>query len=656
MKKVTMLLVTLAFLSFQINAQKWVSTSPEKKKVVLEEFTGIHCGYCPDGHKRANDLVVAHPGKIILVNIHSGNFAVPSGSEPDFRTTEGDAIDDAAGVTGYPSGSVNRTKSPWGESRANWATTSATVLGQNSPVNVFTKAFVDFTSRKLTVEVEVYYTANSPQANNYLTVMLLQNNYLGVQSDYGNYNPTNWVNGLYRHNHILRQVITPTFGEKIDTTTNGHYLYRKYEVTLPAQIKNTDVLLYNLEVVAFVAESNANIYTGADAKVEFDENIKTDLALVDKTIKPSGLCLSSINPIIDVTNNMDKVITDFEVTATINGTPTTKVFSGSLAKNDKTSIDFGTITMNATGSYKVELSGFKNINGGTLYDIEFMNDNVSYEGIGFKSKAFSTINATFESSVNIPSNFAFDKKENPNFNLVYSTTTPYGAKSSKGAVRYSLHSSWNVADKPGYIMFGEAELSKLTSPYLTFYYAYSQDNYGGTAPTIKVEVSEDCGVNWTKINEFAATETGKPATAGNWYVPKSTEYVWVGNSLDAYKTKNILIRIAGIPGSAGNALYIDEISISNASSISDDISNVHVALYPNPAVDQAHLEFALTESTNVNVNVYNVLGELVISENKGIMSTGLHTSDINVTNLDKGIYVLHLNIGDQVYTRKFSVE
>ena len=30
--------------------QTFVSTTPENKNVVLEEFTGIYCGFCPDGH------------------------------------------------------------------------------------------------------------------------------------------------------------------------------------------------------------------------------------------------------------------------------------------------------------------------------------------------------------------------------------------------------------------------------------------------------------------------------------------------------------------------------------------------------------------------------------------------------------------------------
>jgi hypothetical protein len=38
---------------FSFAQQTPVSQSPLNKNVVLEELTGINCGYCPDGHKRS---------------------------------------------------------------------------------------------------------------------------------------------------------------------------------------------------------------------------------------------------------------------------------------------------------------------------------------------------------------------------------------------------------------------------------------------------------------------------------------------------------------------------------------------------------------------------------------------------------------------------
>ncbi|MBK8367031.1 MAG: hypothetical protein IPL10_06335 [Bacteroidetes bacterium] len=68
-------------------AQLPVSTTPSNKNIVLEEFTGIHCGYCPDGHVVANNIYNNNPGRVVLINIHSGSFANAAKGEQDLKTT-----------------------------------------------------------------------------------------------------------------------------------------------------------------------------------------------------------------------------------------------------------------------------------------------------------------------------------------------------------------------------------------------------------------------------------------------------------------------------------------------------------------------------------------------------------------------------------------
>ena len=101
-------LTTANFCVIFVFAQTFVSTTPENKNIVLEEFTGIHCVYCPDGHLMAQNLYNVNPGDVVLINIHAGSYAVPSAGEPDFRTPFGAAIDGQASVSGYPAGTINR--------------------------------------------------------------------------------------------------------------------------------------------------------------------------------------------------------------------------------------------------------------------------------------------------------------------------------------------------------------------------------------------------------------------------------------------------------------------------------------------------------------------------------------------------------------------
>ena len=73
------LLIILIALPFFAISQTFVSTTPENKNVILEEFTGITCVYCPDGHRIAQDLHDANPNDVFLINIHTGGYASPQG-------------------------------------------------------------------------------------------------------------------------------------------------------------------------------------------------------------------------------------------------------------------------------------------------------------------------------------------------------------------------------------------------------------------------------------------------------------------------------------------------------------------------------------------------------------------------------------------------
>jgi hypothetical protein len=135
-------LLTIAFtLSFigQMTAQDLVSTDPSNRNGILEEYTGIYCGYCPQGHAIAKQLMTDNPGRFFAINIHEGGYAVPQAGSghPDFRTPWGKALLDLAGVTGFPMGSINREVFLAGKtamSRGDWATYATQVMSEAYPV------------------------------------------------------------------------------------------------------------------------------------------------------------------------------------------------------------------------------------------------------------------------------------------------------------------------------------------------------------------------------------------------------------------------------------------------------------------------------------------------------------------------------------------
>ena len=80
-----------------------------------------------------------------------------------------------------------------------------------------------------------------------------------------------------------------------------------------------------------------------------------------------------------------------------------------------------------------------------------------------------------------------------------------------------------------------------------------------------------------------------------------------------------------------------------------------VRLYPNPAVDQATLELTVAQAGQAVVKVYDLSGKVVYSENLGRVAEGTHTSSINCQNLQHGMYLVNVIVGNQTATSKLVV-
>lgn len=252
-KQIVLALAFFALLPSFLKAQEYVSTEPQNKNVLIEEFTGRNCGYCPDGHRIANQIMNNNPGRVWAVNIHAGSFSPVS--YPNMNTNDGNILNSGLEVYSYPAGHVNRSTASTLD-RNQWMSKTNEQLAQVSEVNVAGFVTLDHATRTAEITVEVYYTANSSQSTNYLTIMMLQDSILGSQSG-ANYNPSQIYNGQYVHQHVLRDVVTSTWGDEISPTTAGTLVTKNYTYQIPESIgvpNGVDVDLSNIMFIAFVTE------------------------------------------------------------------------------------------------------------------------------------------------------------------------------------------------------------------------------------------------------------------------------------------------------------------------------------------------------------------------------------------------------------------
>ncbi len=358
MKKFTFALTALLAFSFSLKAQQFVSTDPTNRNVIIEEFTGRNCGYCPDGHRIVNELMASNPGRVWGVNIHAGGYAVTS--YPNMITPDGNTIHGGFNISGYPTGVVNRS-TPDGQSRSAWAGMANTQMSQVSECNVAGMVVINPENRMATITVEVYYTGNSTVSENYLTVAMLQDSILGSQADYGNYNPTQWVGNQYVHTHILRDVITSSaWGDPISPTTQGTLITRTYEYEIPEVIgspNGVNVDLNNIFFLAWVAErQQGNAYRPILTGCELDMVQGVDAPIypsVTGVMQAGGNTCSHTKVIeVGVQNLGYETITSMTVEVELEGETTTISWEGELPQyaGEKltTTIDvpFGTYTAN----------------------------------------------------------------------------------------------------------------------------------------------------------------------------------------------------------------------------------------------------------------------------------------------------------------------
>lgn len=258
MKRILSALFIVITAIFAAQSQTLVTTQPLNKNIVLEEYTGIHCQYCPEGHVISAGILANHPGRAVVVAIHQGSFATPGAGEPDFRTPFGDALANQTGLTGYPSGTVNRhvfTGTTTALGRGDWTANSEVILQQASPVNVGVETSYNATSRELTVHVELYYTDASATPSNFINVALIQNHIFGPQTGGG-------AGNNYEHMEALRYFLTGQWGDEVTTTTQGSLVERDYIYTIPAAYNNIPCVVENCEVAVYVAQGHQEILTG----------------------------------------------------------------------------------------------------------------------------------------------------------------------------------------------------------------------------------------------------------------------------------------------------------------------------------------------------------------------------------------------------------
>lgn len=591
-------------------AQLPVSTTPTTKSIVLEEFTGIHCGFCPDGHTIANNIYNNNPGKVVLINIHSGSYATAATGEQDLKTTIGTAIDGmpGMGITGYPSGAVNRTKlvgSVMAAGRGSWTTMSNAIKTQTAYCNVAVEGSVDASTRVLTYTAQVYYTANSPVTTNSLTVMLLEDKILGIQSNYGDPTPYNEANynadGTYNHNHVLRAGLTTgNFGITIPVTTSGSTFTTTGTYTIPATYgatgKTTPCLLGNIELAAFVTQTNSLTINGSYGPIAVTNIANTTDAAVTNPITDVDVCVGNLRPMkFNLTNTGSDNITTATVSYSVSGGAVQNYnFVGNLAPFTQTIITLPAYSFPASATNTLSIY-ITDVNGAS--DQNSVN-NVVTKSIPLTTKVSNSLNLTMEF-----------------------TQDAYGSESQ-----------WEIRDEvSNALITSGGPYSDLGTP-----------DANGQLPAATKLNSQAFTVNQNtcyKVLVYDSYGDGFNAGsgAGNYKIKAGTTTIYTMN---------------GVMGSEDLKLF----KTSVTAGINEENSSVaNISIYPSPAKNAASISLDLTQNETISIIVVNTVGQVMYTESLSNLSAGNHLVNLNTENWASGIYNINISTANGNTSRKLVV-
>lgn len=624
MKRISTLLISALLISQLSQAQ-----SP--RKVLVEEFTGETCGPCASQNPGFDAILSANSNAIPLKyqnNIPSPgpNFYAYNTADVGNRTTyyannysphafmDGNVWDDVAGYF------------------------TNTILNNRAAV---TSPFTITVTHSFSTGYDTIYTHSVIRATQAYSGTNLKARVAVSERDiYGYTSP----NGESHFEWVMRKMLPDGNGTALPSTW-----YVGDSVVLDLQwtiVDNPNLFVPYwpvLQAVTFVQEDATKEVLQAGSS-----EIAAQVPFGAITGIASGIaCTNPLTPSVTLKNYGGITLTSALIEYGIEGqTMQQYSWSGLLVAGASTPLTLSAVTI-PSGSGQNFVAKLIEVNGNP----DYYNRNLNFKApVSLAGTPTQTLSQGFTSTTFPPADWMLN---NNGASTTWTRSTVGGfGQTPGGSAKFAFYS---IASG----VIGEliptipVDLSTAINPIMTFSVAYCQ--YSSTYnDRLQVLVSTDCGTTWSSVYNKAGAALATKAAQTTAFTPTATQWRSDTVSLANFVGQSsVMIKLKGT-SAYGNNLYVDDINLSDFTSVHSLEGVTSFNVYPNPANDFINISATMEKAMPLALELTDISGRVAYSLNLGKVSSLNQTIDIK--NLAAGIYTLAVRSGNSVNYQKISIQ
>lgn len=252
------------YAEYTINGQLYITDEIDYNvvspinKVLMEDFTGTWCGYCPPVKLAIEQARQLYPDNISVVATHQNDqFALPQEQQ----------LTSALGPFGLPESRINRT--------TEWvAPYDLNLVDDYINIQNSLAISIDSQIESNSLNVIVRFVSSDAMTNHKLVVYITENGLIADQSNYLNYDDSSHFYEMgnpildYIHNDVLVHSFTSILGDTFDDTQPFDDITKTFSL----DISNSEIQIDSSNIVAFiVSPDNTTINSQSAAVTEFQD-------------------------------------------------------------------------------------------------------------------------------------------------------------------------------------------------------------------------------------------------------------------------------------------------------------------------------------------------------------------------------------------------